>query len=1378
MQAKANFNRICQLLIDKGSDALRRALHVVHPASTLAAALHSHRKSLQRLRYNVINPPQWRLLFPATGSPNSNDFDITLLTILLRNICGMSSPATGWNFMPPTTDTSISADILRIKIFRNEVYGHTASAQYDDATFEKLWQEISQPLVKLGIPQQEIDELKVAPLSPEEKSCIEKLKEWKELEDTLLEKMKDIESQMVDMRAEVKKLKGTLSGSNISNLDQLTKFDFQGRIDGLCEKFQVNTRQWFFDKLSRWFADEESRVMILTGGPGIGKSVLSAKVCKDYSERDKLAGRHFCDFRKSNYSKPSNILESLASQMCDNVDGFREKLTEILGRNHSRDSLSDAFTVLLNEPLHALDRREPMLIVVDALDESKTDGKSELLQLISDEFPDLPKWIKILITSRPELQVKKKLEHFKPVEILSQDLNQQNDLKCFVKGSLPHFKVDSIDYLVRKCEGSFLYAYYMVKELKEMGAGIEPNLRDYAPRGISGFYERQFTRLRTGLQPHDPGILKAFINVVAASSGAPLPIKILLQCMNLSNEKYEIRNTIINIMSEILPVYDNYLAAYHKSLMDWLTLEGYEEHEFVADVTDGTKRLWEVCKSIYRDTVSMKSESDFELSLESEFALENGGKYLVHVGDTVDFHWLVNIRLNALKLRFYGRLNVDYYHILNHYKSALCRDVYWRLMQHYSILGMIEEHSHLDCESYLHCFYLQSIANAHFQFVTKSFSSQTPPEYFLDKANEAKHILDDLNQIWLEQLVNIESRDYEVIESNAIFSDRLNCFVSSPDNKLLVCVQENSIKVLKLPSLIVIFELKLDRKNYWSKSLTFSPDSSYFLYNSITSCVSIAKKKEVRFIPQGPEMIDFCSFSSCGMKLVTTECNFFKVWDVKERKLLAQVETFSSVKRCIFSSCSMYILTVLDEKLFLWDLTKLEGVASKNICFDTCLKYKDNFQILTVDPPYFTGIFRPYHFHLPNDQIVVVVPNNTPEEPFTWKNRKCVTFVLPSTLEMCDIKNQEVIERFHIDGFPPTTNIHCMSKLDETNFLCCFNSQHVVVFSLKTSEKTSVVSYVTSFLQCVTVSPDHLYVACCYENCVLTIRSVENGETLQTVELQKLPQACWWSELYLWVVCKDVVLKFPYHSANEEILESDPEECAINFDRVLKFDQGVLVFEVNNENGEKICISKICNDKLISSQPLANSTLGFSCVAISSDGCAVLLFRWSLSKYQLWEFAQESGWEMHSTGSISFRDLEYVALDVLWVSLVGTANDRSSMWLLCENNVEKSPMTEYFFSSFDFLNEELDRNALNVSLSCYVHEVCYVAPNLLLLFCDEFIHVFNLFFREIITVLYFKNDRKAFRNASIFYLSSKELLIFVLPNYIKYFKINNIENFA
>ncbi|XP_028403366.1 uncharacterized protein LOC114526066 isoform X2 [Dendronephthya gigantea] len=130
--------------------------------------------------------------------------------------------------------------------------------------------------------------------------------------------------------------------------------------------------------------------------------------------------------------------------MCDNVEGFRDKLTEILRREHSRHSLSDAFRVLLNDPLHALDRHDPMLIIVDALDESKTDEKSELLELISEKFCELPDWIKIFISSRPELQVRKVLEHLHPWEIRLDDEDHNHDIELFVRHSLPNLDDNSI----------------------------------------------------------------------------------------------------------------------------------------------------------------------------------------------------------------------------------------------------------------------------------------------------------------------------------------------------------------------------------------------------------------------------------------------------------------------------------------------------------------------------------------------------------------------------------------------------------------------------------------------------------------------------------------------------------------------------------------------------------------------------------------------------------------------------------------------------------------------------------------------------------------------------------------------------------------------
>ena len=1359
LQAKTNFNRICQLLIDKGSDALRRALHVVYPSSTLAAALHSHKKTLQKLRYNVINPSQWRLLYPAAGPPNSNNFDITLLTILLRNICGLSSPATGWNAMPPTTDSSISADILRIKMFRNEVYGHTASAQYDDAAFEKFWQRIAQPLVKLGIPQQEIDELKVTPLSPEEESYIEKLKEWKELEDTLLEKMKDIESQMVDMRAEVRKLTGTLDSFSISNIDKLAKFDFKGKIYGSCKKFHEGTRQWLFDHLSTWFADEESRVMILTAGPGIGKSVLSAKVCQDYSESKKLAACHFCDFKTSDCGNPSRILESLASQMCDNVDGFRHKLTETLRRNHSRDSLGNAFRVLLDEPLHALQRREPMLIVVDGLDESKTDDKSELLELISDKFSDLPQWIKILITSRPELQVKKKLEHFHPFQIFPQDVNQEKDLKCFVEHHLPILDEDSKNWLVSLCEGSFLYAYYMVKELNEIDVGVELNLSDYAPKGISGFYQKQFQRLRTGLRNLDPGIFNIFLNVVAASR-APLPISILLKCMNISNEDYETRDTIINIMSEILPLHDNCLTVYHKSLTDWLTLNGYEEHAFEANVDDGIKRLWKVCEGIYRVIDSMKSVSDLQLVLEMKFALENGGKYLLNVGDVADFYWFVNIRLNALKFRFCGNLDVDYYRILNNYKSTLSGDLYWSMFQHYYIIGVMQtrlrypnyssfqryvRNCNLDCKRVSYVEYLQFIANAHFDFSKKNLSSQ----------NTARDILAEENEMWLKNIVNVQNSDYELI-SSAILSDDFDNSKCSPDKKLVALSKKDMVKVFQLPDLKMIFELQVSG---YCSSILFSPDSSYFLCHSTRSCVCIRKRKEVAFLPSGNRYLSGCSFSSCGKKLVAAEGEFLKVWDVEKRELLVQIMTGSSYGRYYFSSCNKYILQ--HDSLVVRDSTTLkEFQRISEICSQKC---PDSNQIMfLVD-----DLIDTSHFHLSTKVVVI-----TPAKSFTWKNRRCQVLSFLSTLSIYDMMNKEVIDRFQIDCLPACTVIHCISKLDGANFLLSLDNRHIVILSLETSEEASIVSYVFRYhVRCVALSPDNIYVACCYhKNNVLTIKNVENGQILKTVELRKPPKALWWSELYLWVVHKRALVRFPYYSKHTNVLGNGVEICRLKFDKILGFGEGVFVCK---RSDNIVTILKI-SDNMPFLWRICD--LPFNKAAISKDGCAVLFYieHWCDLLLQLWEFTREGHWKLYFDGEI--RGMFTSCFNVVWVSLSGTRNCRRSMFV---QNQSGSGGSWFILSSFNFKSRnqhELGFQSKTLDLpDGNVDWVDDVAPNLLLIKVDSWLQVFNVSDNKVIaTVSFCKYDLLHF--SEILYLSPQGLLLLVLDNDIKYFKIRNLEN--
>ena len=178
-----NYARLCRLL-GFSVHILRETFDKRRPTGDLHTVLssppvHAVLQSLRKKR--ILSPLQWGKLYPAIKSAvSSKNFDITLLMVLLRNICGLVRPATGWDTLPPATDTTLEADIVRIKCYRNTVYGHASQASVDDPTFNQYWQDIQDALVRLGGAgyQSVIDDLKKECMDPDfEKHYIELLKQ-------------------------------------------------------------------------------------------------------------------------------------------------------------------------------------------------------------------------------------------------------------------------------------------------------------------------------------------------------------------------------------------------------------------------------------------------------------------------------------------------------------------------------------------------------------------------------------------------------------------------------------------------------------------------------------------------------------------------------------------------------------------------------------------------------------------------------------------------------------------------------------------------------------------------------------------------------------------------------------------------------------------------------------------------------------------------------------------------------------------------------------------------------------------------------------------------------------------------------------------------
>ena len=199
-----NYARLCRLLIDVGSDVLRNIFDGYHPPANLSSVLASPtvRKNLKTLSTKrVLNPKQWSLLYPsAPAVVSSKQFDITLLIALLRNICGLSPPTTtgSWDKLPPATDTSPEADMVRVKYFRNTVYGHAEQASVDDVTFNNRWTDIRAALVRLGGPRYgaAIDNLKAIGMDPvAEEHYKDLLKQLKKDDDDVKDKIEELDKK-------------------------------------------------------------------------------------------------------------------------------------------------------------------------------------------------------------------------------------------------------------------------------------------------------------------------------------------------------------------------------------------------------------------------------------------------------------------------------------------------------------------------------------------------------------------------------------------------------------------------------------------------------------------------------------------------------------------------------------------------------------------------------------------------------------------------------------------------------------------------------------------------------------------------------------------------------------------------------------------------------------------------------------------------------------------------------------------------------------------------------------------------------------------------------------------------------------------------------
>ena len=735
---KTNGAKLSRLLVDGGTTVLRNVFDRYHPPVNLAADLNANYLTLNALlRKRVLRPAQWDQLFPPGGAtPDSKTFDVTLLFLLLTNICGLSPPLSGWHTKPPLSDTSLEANLARIKFFRNELYGHVSTTSVDSTIFTSLWQEISAVLVALGLNQAEIDRLKAEHCG--EEGYLDVLRDWAHSEEDIKSQVKDIrqyqtetqqyvdkvlqiqledretlednkskleevhqiqtktqqdvgkvhQTQLVDrvtlqdnklkleelhqvqtetqesveaVKAglqEIRQVVGSLTGERDTDgrgdeiLRKLAKSEFKGDIEYHFVRFQEGTREWVFNKVQNWLDDgnSQNRVMVISANAGMGKSVISAVICKRVQEVGRLSGSHFCQHNNARYRNPQLMLQSLACHLCHALPKYKQALVEQLSRNLGNDlntmGTEELFALLFKEPLSTVaDPGRNMLMVIDALDESEYQGRNELLDVIADHFCKLPVWIRFLVTTRPERDIAKTLKLLQPFQMEPNDEKNVEDIKLFCEKRLQHAamklgKVDDIlEKLTEKSEGLMLYAYFLVSFLEENVSVLDQEDLDRSlPLAISSVYHSYFKRLEKELMKEHGVKDETFLNLlcIVTASREPLPIDFVSNVLVPDANSLVARRKVLKAMgsvSSLLPIRDGCLHVIHKSVKDWLTdTLCYGDHEFTADEKEGHRILATFC-SEELDNLKKKGVRDAEFSSTEKYALQHGVRHMLQLGE-------------------------------------------------------------------------------------------------------------------------------------------------------------------------------------------------------------------------------------------------------------------------------------------------------------------------------------------------------------------------------------------------------------------------------------------------------------------------------------------------------------------------------------------------------------------------------------------------------------------------------------------------------------------------------------------------------------------------------------------------------------------------
>ncbi|WP_437338946.1 TIR domain-containing protein [Sorangium sp. So ce394] len=814
-------------------------------------------------------------------------------------------------------------------------------------------------------------------------------------------------------------------------------------------------------------AGASGRWVLVTGGPGMGKSAILSRWLDVEEQRGRGAPHHFLRRDVMDWDRPEAVARSLAAQIealypaqKDPAARPESRMIELLARVSKRELVP---------------RGERLVLVLDGLDEARSDGAGQ--NPLPGFLPyALPPRVHALCASRPQYPHLAWLEsrgNVRRIDLDEPAWASSNEQACraFWRDQAPRFapRLDPglVEEAIARAQGNLLYAVKLREWLDEQPP--EQRRVERLPRGLKGFLEQIWQQLRS-LPREQFGLVANGLGLICAAREA-LPLEEIEEAWGWSDVEDG----------------EDFLRAARALLLEepasWRGVRAYRPYheafrEFVAEKL-GPKRMAELHQRLLETTARWpvpEGESDFRRRYAARHAIA---------------HALAAGARDAARAlcRDLGLL------------AALCREDGPAALEDALRLGAKELgdgevdllHRAVRVESH----WLREEEEALPELVYNRLRSAG---WEAERIARTLHFPRGLPKIRLQHPVRMWTGEERTLHGH---SDGVTACAISPDGQHIVSASiDSTLKVWDLATGKLLSTLEGHSDGVTACSI--SPDGQRIASSSYDRTLKVwdlTTGKLLSTIEGRSGWVTACVISPDGQRIVSSSYNStLKVWDLTTGKLLSTLESHSrEVTACALSPDGQHIVSAsTDSTLKVWDLATGKHVSTLEGHSDgvtACVLSPDGQRIVSASTDSTLKVWD-----LATGKLLSTLESHSREVTacaISPDGQRIVSASRDSTLKVWDLATGKLLSTLEGHSREVTA---CAISPDGQRIVSASIDSTLKVWDLATAKVLSTLEGHSGWVTARALSPDGQRIVSASNDTTLKVWDLSTGKLLSTLE--------------------------------------------------------------------------------------------------------------------------------------------------------------------------------------------------------------------------------------------------------------------------------------